>query len=217
MAEQELASRLRLYLVADFTGRDSNRVLDTVTRSLSAGVTAVQYRHKDALPIEEHQLLARRVRALTAATGALFIVNDNLSLALEVDADGVHLGPHDLCVAEARKTSGDRFVIGGSTGDPLRAVELASAGCSYLGVGALFDARASKPDASAPRGLSVVRSIRAAVNLPLVGIGGITAQNAESVYRSGADGVAMIRSILDSAQPEAEVSSFLAAFARHNT
>ena len=216
MASRELAKRLAVYLIADFTGRDTDSVLEQVDRCLSAGVTAVQYRNKDALPFDDHLRIAKQLRVATSAHGALFMVNDDLILALESRADGVHLGPNDLGIEEAGRESSDAFIIGGSTGDPAGAADLERAGCSYLGVGAIFDAKASKPDSSTPRGLSVIRSVRAAVSLPLVAIGGITTQNAESVYRSGADGVAVIRSLVDATDPEAVVSLLLAAHRRHH-
>ena len=198
---QDLASRLRVYLIADFTKREPGKVLEVVSDCLSAGVTAVQYRNKAELSWEQHRSWASRLLELTRSNDALLFINDRLDLAMEVGADGAHLGPDDMAPRLARAQAGDGFIIGGSTGTAARAQQLAAAGCDYLGVGAVFDAVGSKPDASAPRGPEVIAAIKAAVDIPLVGIGGIDCLNAGEVFRAGADGVAVIRALLDALDP----------------
>lgn len=196
-----LARRLRLYLIADLTTRNPDQVFEVVSNCLAAGVTAVQYRNKSDRAWEQHRAWAARLRELTRAHNALFFVNDRLDLALDVGADGVHLGPDDMSPRAAREQVGADFIIGGSAGTVDRAEQLATAGCDYLGVGAVFDARGSKANASAPRGPNVIAEIKAAVNIPIVAIGGIDIDNAAKVFAAGADGVAVIRALLDATEP----------------
>ena len=208
---RSLATRLRIYLVADFSTRDNDRVLTVVSESLAAGVSAVQYRNKNDLPRWRHVELAARLRELCRREAALFIVNDQVDLALEVEADGVHLGPTDMGPAEARRVAGDKLIIGGSTGTAEGARELVAGGCDYLGVGAIFDARRSKADASAPRGPEAVLAVKRAIEIPVVGIGGINSENAADVFGAGADGVAVIRALLDAPDPDAVTRKLIEA------
>jgi thiamine-phosphate pyrophosphorylase len=146
---------------------------------------------------------------MTQATGALFIVNDDPDLAIAVGADGVHLGPDDLSPSEARRMAPDGFIIGGSAGTVERALALEADGVDYLGVGAIYDAHLTKPTASPPRGVGVIREIGSRVSIPLVAIGGITPDNAAEALRAGADGIAVVRAILDARSPEGAVEKLL--------
>jgi len=107
----------------------------------------------------------------------------------------VHLGPGDVPVADARRVAPD-LLIGGSAGTVDRASELVEQGVDYLGSGAVYDAGPSKPDASEPRGPEAIGRVAEHVEVPVVGIGGITAENARAVVRAGADGVAVIRAVV---------------------
>jgi thiamine-phosphate pyrophosphorylase len=199
----ELSERLRLYLVADFTRRPPSRVLEATAAALRGGVTAVQYRDKELHGVAARQRRAEDLAWLVREAGALFVVNDDPELALAVGADAVHLGPGDLSVGEARARFGQALLLGGSAGTAQRARELAAEGADYLGVGAIFEARASKPDASEPRGLSALAEVGAVVRIPLLAIGGIGVSNAELAVSAGAVGVAVVRALLDAEDPEA--------------
>ncbi|MEM1348325.1 MAG: thiamine phosphate synthase, partial [Myxococcota bacterium] len=128
---------------------------DAARGVLAAGVGVVQLRDKHSSAAE----LVRRARRLTAmchAHDATCVVNDRLDVALAAGAHGVHLGPEDISIGDARRVA-PGLLIGGSAGTPERAVLLVDQGADYLGVGALYDASASKPNASMPRGPDVVR------------------------------------------------------------
>ncbi|MBN1944057.1 MAG: thiamine phosphate synthase [Bradymonadales bacterium] len=209
-----LRERLRIYLVADYTGRRDQVVEWAVERALAAGVTTVQYRDKSPVSGAVRLERAERLRRLVAQQGALYIVNDDFDLAIQAGADGVHLGPHDLDPSVARRRAPGGLIIGGSAGSVARALELEQAGVDYLGVGAIFDARPTKSDASSPRGPEVIAEIGKRVRIPLVGIGGITAENAGLVFRAGASGVAVVRSVIDAEDPASVVADLLAAAAR---
>lgn len=192
-------SDLRVYVIID-PSRFVSGEFETVTDSiLSAGVRAIQLRDKEA---DRDDLLrqAATLRRLTARHDALLIINDHLDIALETGADGVHLGPGDLSVDEARSRA-PGLIIGGSAGTVDRALELQAQGADYLGCGALWSAGDSKPDASEPRGVQIIRAVTSAVEIPVVGIGGITLERAPSVMQAGASGVAVIRAVLDAQDP----------------
>ncbi len=176
---------------------------------LQAGVKFVQLRDKIS---STRELLARakRLAALCQAYDAYFFVNDRVDIALASGAHGVHLGPHDLDVESARKIA-PNLIIGASAGSAEQALALEAAGANYLGVGAIYEARAVKPDASAPRGLDVLRDVTAVVKIPVVGIGGITLDKVGDVIAAGARGVAVIRLISASREPGVESARLIAA------
>jgi thiamine-phosphate pyrophosphorylase len=177
--------------------------LEVAEAALRGGAGVLQLREKRPDITDDARLrLAARLAALCAEYDAAFIVNDRLDIAREVGADGVHLGPGDMPVDEARRRA-PSLVIGGSAGTPARAAALEEQGADYLGCGAVYRAAPSKPDASDPRGPAFLQKIRARVSIPIVGIGGIDAGNAAAVIERGADGVAVIRSVVSSDDPEA--------------
>jgi thiamine-phosphate diphosphorylase len=200
----------RLYAIVDplDTGRDP---VALATALLAGGARLVQLRLKDAPP-RDVLAAAVAIRRLTRDVGALFLVNDRPDIACAVDADGVHLGQEDLPVAAARRVVGPDRLIGVSTHDVEEAREAAAAGADYLGVGPVF-ATASKARALAPRGLELVRAVRASVDRPLVAIGGITPATAPSVLAAGANAVAMIAALVRAPHPTEAVANALAAVA----
>lgn len=182
---------------------------DVAEAALRGGAGVLQLRDKRSSTRE----LVEVSRALTIrcrAYGAIFVVNDRLDVALAAGADGVHLGPSDLRVGDARRIA-PGLVIGASAGTVEDARRHAIEGADYLGVGAIYDAHASKADASAPRGAKVVTAIREEVDVALVGIGGITAKNAGDVIAAGADGVAVIREVLAAEDPREATAALLAS------
>lgn len=196
-----------LYLVVDPAHCAGERsFLETTRVALDGGVGLVQLRDKTSGDRELADR-AHRLVELCDARDAICIVNDRIDVALAAGAHGVHLGPGDLPLTDAvdirNRLGWDRrdFIIGGSAGTPDRARELEAAGADYLGVGAMYDASPSKPDASDPRGPEALSEVREAVDIPIVGIGGITPDNAADVIAAGADGVAVIRAICAADHP----------------
>ena len=188
--------------------------LQVAEAALGAGARILQLRDKQHT-VREVLASARALTALCERSGACFILNDRIDLALAAGAHGVHLGPHDLPVSDARRIAPE-LLIGASAGDVSTARALHDAGADYLGVGALFDARESKADASAPRGLEVVERVREALGeeVPFVGIGGITIERTPEVLAAGASGVAMIRAIIRSEDPAHQVRRCMEEVAR---
>ncbi len=184
----------RVMVLTDGLGDD---LVERVLAAIRGGATCVQLRAKGASARAIHSAAV----ALVAATRVPILVNDRLDIALAAGAAGVHLGPADLPVEAARALSPPGFLVGGSAGSAEAARALEAAGASYVGVGAIFDAHGSKPDASAPRGPDVLRAVRRAVQIPIVAIGGIECHNAALCIDAGAHGVAVIRAVFEDREP----------------
>jgi len=182
-----------LYAIVDplDTGRTPTELAAAL---LAGGAMLLQLRLKDA---SSGALLesAHAIRALTRQHGARFIVNDRPDIARAATADGVHLGQDDIPVAAARRVLGPGPLIGISTHEVAQAEAAAASGADYVGVGPIY-ATQSKEGALLPRGIALVRAVRAAVAVPLVAIGGITADTARAVRDAGADSVAMIGALV---------------------
>lgn len=182
-----------IYLVTDEACLHGRPLLECVEEALAAGVTLVQYRAKAA---DGGVLYAEacKLKELCDKYNMPLIINDRLDIALAVGAAGVHLGQDDLPCAVARRLLGEDFIIGVSAHNPAEAVQAVSEGADYLGCGAVFGT-ATKHDV-AKLGLENLRAIRKAVAVPMVGIGGITADNYAEVLATGADGAAIVSGIL---------------------
>lgn len=182
-----------IYLVTNEACLHGRPLLECVEEALAAGVTLVQYRAKAA---DGGVLYAEacRLKELCDKYGVPLIINDRLDIALAVGAAGVHLGQDDLPCAVARRLLGEDFIIGVSAHNQAEAVQAVSEGADYLGCGAVFGT-ATKHDV-AKLGLENLRAIRKAVAVPMVGIGGITADNYAEVLATGANGAAIVSGIL---------------------
>ena len=184
-----------VYLVTE-DAVPAERRIQAVAEALSVGARVVQLRDKRTprrLLLEE----ARTMRSMCSERGAVFLVNDDVALAWAADADGVHLGQDDLPVQEARRLLGPTKLIGLSISALEEAREAERLGVDYIGVGAIY-ATPTKTDAELG-GLDLLRRVRDVASRPLVAIGGIDAGNCRTVFRAGADAVAVVRAIF--AQP----------------
>ena len=163
--------------------------------ALRGGAGLVQYRNKSAGP----QLRLEQARALCAlcrAAGAAFIVNDDVALALELGADGAHLGADDGDLSEARRQLGQGKLLGASCYDRIELADAAAqAGADYLAFGSVFSSGTKPGAVRAP--LAIFAAARRSFALPLVAIGGITLQNAPQVFSAGADAVAVTSALFD--------------------
>ncbi len=192
---------LSLYLIAGrqaLGGRPLNEVVDAAVRG---GVTLVQLREKDA--DEERMIeLARELKAVLAPHGVPLIVNDRLEVALAAEADGLHVGQDDLAPAEARRALGPGKILGTSAGNAEEAATVDPALVDYVGVGPVY-ATGSKHDAGPAIGLAGLADLRGRLALPMVAIGGISADSAGEVMATGVEGIAVVSGICSAADPEA--------------
>ncbi len=182
-----------IYLVTDehcLAGRD---MLECVEQALQGGVTLVQYRAKDKdASTQYHEALD--MKHLCDRYNVPLIVDDRLELAAAIGAAGVHIGQKDTPCKQARAYLGEDYIIGVSAHNVKEALKAIEDGADYLGVGAIFGTR-TKKDASQV-GLDVLHEICKKVHVPVVGIGGINANNYLQVLDAGADGAAMVNGIL---------------------
>jgi thiamine-phosphate pyrophosphorylase len=172
----------------------------TARIAVDGGATVIQLRLKDR-PTRDVVEAGRPLRALPAT----FVVNDDVEAALELGADGVHLGRHDVG-AERALAAG--LMLGLSAASPEEGSQAERRGAAYVGAGPIW-ATPSKVDADPPIGLSGLREICAAVSIPVVAIGGVDASNAADCIRAGASGVAVIRAARDAAALRAAIDAAL--------
>lgn len=186
-----------IYLVTDDGCLQGRALLDCVREALEGGVTLVQYRAKTASSAEMYAE-ALQMKALCDSFNVPLIINDRLDIAMAVGAAGVHLGQDDLPCAAARRILGEDYLIGVSAHNPAEAKAALQSGADYLGCGAVFGT-ATKADVK-KLGTDGLAAICRAKGLPVVGIGGVTADNYREVRAAGADGAAIVSGIL--AQPD---------------
>lgn len=186
-----------IYLVTDDGCLQGRALLDCVSEALEGGVTLVQYRAKTASSAEMYAE-ALQLKALCDSFNVPLIINDRLDIAMAVGVAGVHLGQDDLPCAAARRILGEDYIIGVSAHNPAEAKAALQSGADYLGCGAVFGT-ATKADVK-KLGTDGLAAICKAKGLPVVGIGGVTADNYREVRAAGADGAAIVSGIL--AQPD---------------
>lgn len=183
-----------VYVITDQSIGRGRSHEELAAAAIAGGATVLQLREKAAT---SRQILEMARRTLTVARrgGVPLIINDRVDIALAVDADGVHVGPDDVPVIEARRLLGSTRIVGASAGTVEEAQAAQQDGADYLGVGSVFGT-SSKADAGSPIGLEALRRIAQAVRIPVVAIGGVTAANAAEAIRAGAAGVAIMSAII---------------------
>ena len=192
-----------VYLVTDAELSGDRSTIEIVEGAIRGGVDVVQLREKGTSARDRYELGAT-LRDLTREADVPLVVNDRIDLAAAIDADGVHLGDDDLPIDVARDRLGEDAVVGRSVSTPEAARRAERRGADYLGVGAVYGTTSKETDPEQSNvGLERVRAIREATDLPFVGIGGVTPENARGVVEAGADGVAVISAITAADDPEA--------------
>ncbi len=183
----------RVYVITDAARAGGRSPTEIAEAAIQGGATAIQLRMKEE-PARLIVQAARQIATLCRAAGVTFIVNDRADVAMIAGADGVHVGQDDLPAEDVRALMGGKALLGVSAATVEEACAAERAGADYLGVGAIY-ATSTKADAGPPVGLARIREIRQAVRLPIVAIGGITADNAGPVIAAGAQGVAVITAV----------------------
>lgn len=187
-----------LYAVTDraWTGRQT--LAEQVEAALQNGVTCVQLREKE---LDEAAFLAeaKELCALCRRYGVPFIVNDNVDIAIACGADGVHVGQEDMVAADVRCRVGSDMIVGVSAHTVEEARQAVRSGADYLGVGAVFSTSTKSNVTTMP--YATLQAICGAVDVPIVAIGGISAQNIALLSGSGVDGVAVVSAIFAAQDP----------------
>ncbi len=183
---------LLLYAVTDRSWTKNDTLYHQVEEALKGGVTFLQLREKD-LNTENFLQEAEEMKKLCAAYRVPFVINDNVEIARTVGADGVHVGQDDMPAWKVREILGEDKIIGVSAQTVEQAIKAEKDGADYLGVGAVFPT-SSKADAVEVEH-ATLRDICAAVQIPVVAIGGISAENVSQLAGTGIDGIAVISAI----------------------
>jgi thiamine-phosphate pyrophosphorylase len=190
-----LKDALKVYFIFGSNNCLKNPI-EVLKEAIAGGISIFQFREKgkDALQGLEKVELAKELQSICKENSIPFIVNDDIELALEINADGVHIGQEDEPVESVRKKIGNR-ILGVSAHTVKEAQAAVDAGADYLGIGPIFPTK-TKEDAKAVQGTILIKELRTnQFTIPLVGIGGITSENANSVIQAGADGVSVITAI----------------------
>lgn len=183
---------MRLYAVTDRAWVGKQSLYEQVESALKGGATCVQLREKE-LCGEDFLNEAMEISSLCQQYGIPFFINDNVEIAIKCHADGIHVGQEDMEAAQVRRKVGNDMIIGVSVHSVEEALEAVGNGADCLGVGAMFST-STKTDASVlPK--ETLRDICAAVDIPVVAIGGIGKANISQLAGTGVDGVALVSAI----------------------
>jgi thiamine-phosphate pyrophosphorylase len=188
--------QFRLYAITGEVFHPGRSLVEVMEEAILGGADIVQFRDKTS-GSDELLRKAKALRELTRKHGVPFIVNDHVELALEVDADGIHLGQDDMTITEARRRVGAK-IIGISTHAIQEALLAEQQGADYIGAGPVY-ATKTKADVVSPVGLEYIREVADKISIPFVAIGGIKLGNVSDVIRAGATRVCAVSEIVGSA------------------
>ncbi|WP_141500475.1 thiamine phosphate synthase [Paenibacillus luteus] len=196
----------KLYAITGEQFHPGRGLVEVMEEAILGGVDIIQLRDKsgDKAAILEK---AKALRELTRKYGVTFIVNDDIDIAMEVDADGIHLGQGDVPLLEARKIVGTK-IIGISTHAIEEAVLAQEQGADYIGVGPIYPT-ATKVDVVDPVTIAYVREVVREVNIPFVAIGGIKLHNVDEVIEAGATRICAVSEIVGSADVKGTCEAFI--------
>ncbi|GLX68776.1 thiamine phosphate synthase [Paenibacillus glycanilyticus] len=196
----------RLYAITGEQFHPGREMLEVMEEAIKGGVDIIQLRDKDGSP-EEILKKAKALRELTRKYGVTFIVNDYIDIALEVDADGVHLGQDDVSLTEARRRLGNK-IIGISTHAIEEALLAEEQGADYIGVGPVFPTK-TKVDVVDPVTTAYVRQVAERIRIPFVAIGGIKLSNVDEVLAAGATRICAVSEIVGNSDVAGTCQAFL--------
>ena len=197
--KDEIRKAMLLYAVTDQMWlKEGEKLADVVESVLQNGATFLQIREKD-LAEDAFEAEAERLKTLCAQHAVPFVVNDSVEIALQCDADGVHVGQSDIKGRDIRAIIGPDKILGISAGTVKEAVAAEKAGADYIGVGAVFPTGTKKN--ATPMTMELLKEIVSSVSIPVVAIGGISAENILQLCGSGVDGVAVVSAIFAAEDP----------------
>lgn len=181
-----------LYAVTDSAWSENTTLEKQVEEAILGGVTFVQLREKN-LDKAEFFELSKKIKKITDKYKIPYVINDNVDIAVEIDADGVHIGQDDANLITTRKRLGENKIIGVSVQNLEQALLAEKNGADYIGVGAIFTT-STKLDAKSVS-IETLKEICATVSIPVVAIGGINKNNIELLKGTGVSGVAVVSAI----------------------
>lgn len=190
----------RLHVLTDASLQTRFTHVELARLAIAGGADTIQYRQKSG-STRGMINVAREMKRLCAEAGVTFIVNDRLDVAIAAEADGVHLGQDDFPIPLARRILGEERIIGGSAATMEEARICLSEGADYVGFGPVYPT-SSKDDAGPVSGLEVLREVVKTIPLPIIAIGGVSAENVSEVLGAGAHGIAVISAVCCQQSPE---------------
>jgi thiamine-phosphate pyrophosphorylase len=199
---KDLRETLRVYFIMGSTNC-LKEPAEVLKEAIAGGITLFQFREKGdgALIGPEKFALAKELQGICKEHDIPFIVNDDIDLAMEIGADGVHIGQEDAAVRAVREKIGEKKILGVSVHSPEEAMLAIKEGADYFGIGPVFPTK-TKADAKPSRGTTLIEALRKdGWEIPIVGIGGISIENACSVVQAGADGISVITAISHANSP----------------
>ncbi len=180
------------------------KLTNIIEQAIDGGVGNVQLREKD-LSTGDLYSLAKEIREITERKGANLIINDRVDIAIAVDADGVHLGWQSLKIDVVRRMIGQDKIIGFSAHSLEEAERAENSGADYISISPIFDT-VNKDYFIKPLGVGEIGKIKEQINIPVIALGGINENNVNKVLKNGADGIAVMSTILRSDSPEQTVT-----------
>ena len=205
--KNEIRKAMLLYAVTDQMWlKDGERLTDVVETVLQNGATFLQIREKD-LAQDAFEAETERLKTLCERHGVPFVVNDSVEIALQCNANGVHVGQSDIKGRDIRAIIGPDKILGISAGTVEEAVAAENAGADYIGVGAIFGTSTKKNARSMT--MELLKDIVSSVSIPVVAIGGISAGHILQLCGSGVDGVAVVSAIFAAEDPGKATAALL--------
>ena len=200
-SKEEIQNSMLLYAVTDRMWlKDGEGLTDVCRKVLENGATFLQIREKD-LDENTFEQEAEALKELCASYRVPYVVNDSVEIAMDIDADGVHIGQSDMEYRKAREILGEDKIIGLSAGNLQEAIDAEKMGADYIGVGAVFHTD-TKKDTTA-MSFEELKEITDTVSIPVVAIGGISADNLMQLAGTGIDGISVISAIFGQKDPGA--------------
>ena len=196
----------RFHVLTDIYLQNRYSHVELTSMALAGGADTIQFRSKSGSTRELIEI-AIQMKTLCRKAGVPLIINDRVDIALAAGADGVHLGQDDFPIPLARKLLGPDAIIGGSAGDMEEAQKCLADGADYIGSGPVYGT-VSKSDAGPATGVENIRIIAGQIPLPVIAIGGVTADNVKELIDAGAYGVAVISAVCLNDDPEGAARRF---------
>lgn len=190
----------KLHILTDVVLQSRFSHLELTRQAINGGADTIQFRQKSG-STREMITIARDMKALCSDHGVSFIVNDRVDVAIAAQADGVHLGQDDFPIPLARELLGKDRVIGGSASTIEEAQKCLTEGADYVGFGPVYPT-ASKADAGPVRGTELLKKVVQTIPLPILAIGGVSAENTPKIMEAGAHGIAVISAVCCQEDPE---------------
>lgn len=204
------ASVRGVYVITDTRIQQRFNHVELTRMAAEGGASMVQFREKDRAPAEMLTQI-RRMQSLCRDYECTCIVNDRVDLMMAATADGVHVGQDDLPIPRVRSLVGERTIIGGTASTLNEAMQVEEEGADYVGFGHIFETR-TKTKTYAPRGLKILNEVTDKLEIPVMAIGGITAENAGQVMEAGAAGFVVTSAVCLSEKPTEAVKQLVRIF-----